>query len=141
MGRSLRMIATGIQLTDTSTKWGLVTVSNPDGSINRQYTLSARATDEVAQNNNVIPTGCTYEEWHGGLAILTGRPCNVGNGVVNPDGTLIVNYGVSKVAGRVTVSLMQIPPSEWSLIDGVVHIVPEVAVQVDVPFELVHKVT
>jgi len=133
------MTPTGIQLTDMTTKWGLVTVANTDSSINRQFTISARAAKEVAANNNIVPAGVTYEEWHGGWAVLSGRPCNIGNGVVNPDGSLVVNYGVEKVAGKITVSLMMIPPSEWELIDGVVHIVPEVAAQVDVPFELVHK--
>lgn len=140
MGRSVPMIATGIQLTDMSTKWGLVTVSNADGTINRQYTISAHAAKEVAQNNNIVPAGCSYEEWHSGLTVLSSRPCNVGNGVVNPNGSLVVNYGVAKVAGRITVSLMMIPPSEWGLIGNIVHMVPAVAAQVDVPFKLVHGV-
>jgi hypothetical protein len=133
------MTPTGIQITDMTTKWGLVTVANPDSSINRQYTISAEDAQIVATGNNILPPGVTAEEWHGGWAVMSGRPCNIGNGVVNPDGSLIVNYGVQKVAGKINVSLMLIPPHEWELVDGIVHIVPDVAAQVDVPFELVHK--
>lgn len=132
------MIATGIQLTDMSTKWGLVTVSNTDGSINRQYTISGRDADLVTQSNNLVPPGCTYGEWFGGLAILSSRPCNIGNAVVNEDGTLVVNFGVSKAAGLVTVSLMQLQPSEWAVVDGVIYVDDIYVNQLNVPYTEVH---
>lgn len=133
------MIPTGIKITDMTTKWGLVTVSNRDGSINRQLIISGRAADEVTKNNNLVPAGVTYEEWHSGAAMLSGRPCDIGNAVVGSGGDLVVNYGVEKIAGAVTVKLMHIPASEWSLVGGVVNIVEDVAAQVDVPFQPVYK--
>lgn len=129
-------IATGIQLTDHSIKWGLVTVANKDGSINRQYVISGKEADAVAAGN-AGPPGCTKDEWASGLVEVCGRPCNPGQAVLNPDGNLIVNYGVVVLAGRVTASVMKIFLQEFDYIGGVLHIVSDVAAQVDKPFSAV----
>ena len=51
--------------------------------------------------------------------IVTGRPCNPGQAVINPDGTLVVNHGIEEMNGRVNVSLTVIKRSEWELSDRV----------------------
>ena len=125
---------TGIQITDLSTKWGLVSVSNPDGTINREYAITGAEADAVANGNNIVPSGCTDEEWFSGRTTLSCRPCNPGQGILNEDGSLVVNYGVSEKAGKVDIKLMQIFPAEYTLDKGVLSIDAAVAAQVDVPF-------
>lgn len=129
--------STGIQHTDFTTKWGLVTVDNADGTLNREYVITAAEADAVAQGNNVLPPGCTQAEWESGLVTVNTRPCHVGQAVRNPDGTMIVNYGVAKVGKRVDVSLMKLEATEWEKIGDTVMIDAAVADTVDVPFKAV----
>lgn len=119
------MRPTTVQLVDMRPRWGLVTVAAPDSSIVRQYQISG---DEVAAVlAGSAPPGCSADEWLSGFVQVVGRPCLPGMGVANPDGNLMVNYGIEEVAGRVDARVMKIPPSEWALIDGVVHIEAAVA--------------
>ncbi len=127
-------VPTGVRLTDLSTKWGLVTIANKDGVIEREYAITAKEADAVAQGNNVLPPGCTAEEWASGLVMVTTRPCNPGQAVINPDGSLVVNYGVETRAGKVNVSLMKCFPHEFERVGDALHINAAVAAQVDVPF-------
>ncbi len=121
-------LATGVQLTDMSTKWGLVTVIGKDGA--RSFAITAKETEVAHQG--VKPDGCTEEEWLNHE--VCSRPCNPGQAVINPDGTLMVNYGVTEEAKRVDVKLMQCPPADYERRGDVLHIEALVAAQVDVPF-------
>ena len=96
--------------------------------------LTAKEADAGAKGNNVLPPGCTQKEWESGNVMVACRPCNPGQGVINPDGTLIVNFGVEEKAGRVTVSLMKLFPHEFEKVSAELHIDAAVAAQVDVPF-------
>ena len=130
-------VPTSIQITDFSTKWGLVTVANPDGSINREYTITGAQADAVVKNNKTVPSGCTSDEWFSGRVMVATKPCNVGQAVINPDGSLIVNYGVSKVSGRIQAALMKCFPTEYSVVTGVLYLNSDIATQVVKPFQLV----
>ena len=133
----MKLLPTGIKLTDASTKWGLVTVANPDGTLNRQYSITGKEADAVAQGNNVVPPGCTDEEWFAGLVMVACRPCNPGQAYLNPDGELIVNYGVTEKDGRVSVNLMQCFPGEFTVDGDSLTITDTVAKLIDVPFKAV----
>jgi len=114
------MRATRVQLVDMTPRWGLVTVMAEDTSIVRQYQITGDDVAAIQAGGN--PPGCTADEWASGRVLVQGRPCLPGMGVANPDGYLMVNYGVEEVAGRIDARVMRIPPNEWALIDGVVHI-------------------
>jgi RNA polymerase subunit RPABC4/transcription elongation factor Spt4 len=124
-------IATSIKITDLSTKWGLVTVLNPDQSIKRQYRISGKEAAAVHVGNGVLPAGSTAEEWNAGLVIVVGRPCDAGDAIVHTDGTLIVNYGIVEKDGRIDVSLMMLQPHEWATVQGVVMVDANVASQLN----------
>ncbi len=127
-------IPTGIRITDFSTKWGLVQVANKDGTIAREYAITAKEADAVRSVNKTVPPGCTQEEWDSGLVTVTTRPCNPGQAVINPDGTLVVNYGVEIKADRINVSLMKCVPTEFEKVGNIVNVETDLARQVDVPF-------
>lgn len=124
------MRATRVQLVDMTPRWGLVTVMAEDTSIVRQYQITGEDVAAIQAGGN--PPGCTIEEWQSGRVLVHGRPCLPGMGVVNPDGNLMVNYGVEEVAGRIDARVMKIPPSEWQLVGGVVHIDAAVAEEMGV---------
>lgn len=131
MGRHMSKVATSIEITDLSTKWGLVTVMNEHGGIGRQFVISAEDAERIREVNNTVPPGCTDDEWFSGLARVDTKCCNPGQAVVMPDGTLMVNHGREVSAGRVTARVMAVPKEEWSLIDGVVYV--EANVVADMP--------
>ncbi len=103
------------EITDISTKWGLVTVYNSDRTINRQYKITADEAEAVHHGNNVLPPRCTLAEWQEGRVVVESRPCNPGQGFINPDGVLMLNCGVHEAKDRVNVSLLQIHPEKWTL--------------------------
>lgn len=121
------MRATPIKIVDLSPKWGLVTVAAADTSIVRQYQITGAEVAAVLEGGK--PPGCTDDEWLSGRVIVGGRPCLPGMGVVNSKGWLTVNFGIVENAGRIDASIMRIPPDEWSLVDGVVHVEAAVAKQ------------
>lgn len=119
------MRATRVHLVDMTPRWGLVTVMAEDTSIVRQYQITGE--DVAAIRAGANPPGCTADEWKSGRVLVQGRPCLPGMGVKNPDGTLMVNYGIEEVSGRIDARVMKIPSSEWLLLGDVVHIVASVA--------------
>lgn len=125
-------VPTGVVLTDMTTAWGLVQVLAQDGSIEREFAITAKEADAVVQGNNVLPPGVTEDEWFSGRVTVACRPCNQGEGVINPDGKLVVNFGVEENAGRINVKLMEIPTEEYQKVGAELHIEAAVAAQVDV---------
>lgn len=119
------MKATNIKLVDMTPRWGLVSVMAEDTSIVREYRITGEEVAAVLAGG--IPPGCTDEEWASGRVLVAGRPCLPGMCVKNPDGWLVVNFGIGEEAGKTMVSIMRIPPNEWTLIDDVVHIDEAVA--------------
>lgn len=119
------MRATKVQITDMAPSWGLVTLMADDTSIVRQWQITG--DDVAAVQAGGVPPGCSADEWESGRVVVIGRPCLPGFGVVNPNGWLVVNYGIHEQAGRIDASVMQIPPDEWALVEGVVHIADAVA--------------
>jgi hypothetical protein len=128
------LIVTNLKLTDSSTKWGLVVVSNSDGTVNRQYTITGKEADAVAQNNKILPPGCTQEEWESGNTFVYTRPCNQGEACILPDGILNINYGVDEKNNLVQDKRMICFPGEWKYENGILYITDTVAKTVDVPF-------
>jgi len=116
------MIDTGIKLSDMSTAWGLVQVVREDGRIEREYTISAEAADEVNRGAHTHPPGVTLEEWQTGRVFLFTRPLHPGLALRNiKDGSLAVNFGVHKVNGRIKTDVLIIPAGQWELVgrDGI----------------------
>jgi hypothetical protein len=115
-------LPTSIEITDLSTKWGLVTVLDKRGAIKRQFVIDAEAAERVKAANNCVPPGCTDKEWFECRATLHTKCCWPGQAVVDPDGDLIVNHGMDTSNDRVKTQNMAVPPNEWALVDGVVYI-------------------
>ncbi len=122
------LLPTGVRLTDMTPKWGLVTVIGKDGA--RSFAITAKEAEAALLG--VMPPGCTEEEWRNHEVCL--RPCNPGQAVINPDGSLMVNYGVTEEAKRVDAKVMQCPPADYERRGDVLHIEALVAAEVDVPF-------
>lgn len=129
------LLPTGLVLVDGSTKWGLVTIANKDGTLNREYTISGKEADAVAQGNNVLPPGCTPEEWNTRGSQCAGKVCNPGQAYQTPEGALIVNYGVTEADQRVDWQVMKFPKAEFDLQNSIVRINAVHAAEVDVPLQ------
>lgn len=116
------MIDTGIKLSDMSTAWGLVQVVRKDGTVEREYAISAAAADAVSSGKRTHPPGVTLEQWSTGRVFCMSRPLHPGLAVRHTkDGSLAVNFGVRKVNGRIKTSVMVIPAGQWELVgrDGI----------------------
>lgn len=122
------MIKTPIQLTDLTTKWGLVIVRNNDNSVNREYMITAEEADDVRLRNK-RPPGCTAAEWENGLSTCATYPANLGQAIVEGD-SLVVYFGQGQVGDRVGLEVLQLIAGEWELRDGHVWMLPEIARQV-----------
>lgn len=115
------MKPTAIQIVDLSVRWGLVTVVAEDNSVVRQRRITAEQ-EEAVRLRGEVPAGCSEEEWKSGRVMVNGRPCLEGQAVVRNDGWILVNHGITEEDDRVQVKHMLIPPHEWALVDGVVHV-------------------
>ena len=119
------MKPTTVQIVDMSPKWGVVTVMAPDTSVLSEFRITGEEVAAVVAGG--VPPGCTKEQWDTGRVLVQGRPCLPGMAVVNPGDVLMVNYGIEEKDGRVLSYVMAVPPSEWQMVDGVVHIDDAVA--------------
>lgn len=128
------MIDTGIKLSDMSTAWGLVLIVREDGTVEREYAISAAAADAVRDGKRKHPPGVTQEQWESGRVSSATRPLHPGLALRNvKDGSLLVNFGVHKVGNRIRTNLMVIPAGQWELVgrDGI-RMLPRWAALVDV---------
>lgn len=116
------MIDTSIKLSDMSTAWGFVQVANEDGTVAREYAISAKAADDVRDGKRTHPPGVTPQEWATGRVFSVTRPLHPGLALRNvKDGSLLVNFGVRKTGNRIFTDLMVIPAGQWELVgrDGI----------------------
>lgn len=116
------MIDTGIKLSDMSTAWGLVQIVREDGTVEREYAISAAAADAVSSGKRTHPPGVTFEQWSTGRVYCVSRPLHPGLALRNTKtGELLVNFGVHKVNGRIKTNVMVIPSGQWELVgrDGI----------------------
>ena len=122
-------IATRIQLTDMAPAWGLVCVTQGSDVV-RAHRISREAL-AAFESGGTLPDCVTQDEWTAGRVIIAARPCLPGQGVIQPDGSMVVNYGIREDGHVVDVSLMRVYPREFEVIDGVVYMLPAIARQVD----------
>ena len=52
--------------------YGVVVVRNADGSLNREYRITAEELAVLHASKNGVPPGCTQEEWESGMAYVAG---------------------------------------------------------------------
>jgi hypothetical protein len=109
----------------TTGSYGLVTVTNPDGSLNRQYKVSKKELARVQRHRwwwKVLwflgrdrPKGVTREEWRSGRAILHGKDLRVGDYDLNRDGSLLIKFGDRvREDGYIAESFLRVDPADWN---------------------------
>lgn len=125
----MNKIATRIQLTDMAPAWGLVCVTD-SGNIVRAHRITVDAL-RAFEADGTLPPCVTAEELAQGRVIIAARPCLPGQGIIQPDGSMVINYGIKDDGQSVHVSLMRIYPREYEVIDGAVHMARHIARQVD----------
>lgn len=101
-----------IAIVDGSPQWGLVQLVDEQDAIVRQYRITAE--EAAAVHAGGVPPGMTEEEWHSGRASVGDRPLLEWQAIVQPNGWLTVNYGITEADGLVSVKTMDVPPSEWT---------------------------
>lgn len=125
------LIATSFRVTTPNIKWALVTVANPDLTINREYKITAAEAAAVASSVRGRPPGCTQAEWESGLVTITTRPLQPGLCRVLTDGTLMVNYGVESRLGKIKSDILRIPSWDYEVRGQVVFIEETLAASID----------
>ncbi len=128
-----------------------VTVYAADGLIDRQYTLTGEDA-AIYRGGDGKPSGgktagCTQEEYDEkrvsvrAVVELGGFPHNIGQATVQPNDFLCVPFGLQRSDQKISLLEVVIPPDEWALIDGVVHINKLVVddYKLDAPFQEVHQ--
>lgn len=125
------LVATSFTLTTPDIKWALVTVGNPDGSINREYTITAEEANAVKNSKKSGPPGCTKEEWESGRVGVTARPLTPGLFRVLPDNTLVLNYGINPKLSKISVDVLRIPKSDYEIKEGVLWLDSKLAKAID----------
>lgn len=106
-------IKTDIEIVELKTRWGLVTVLNPQGKFDREFEITSEEAEAVKNGNNILPPGVTQEEWEEGRVISTTRPLLQNMAIVYDDGSLIVNYRKEIINGRIEVAIVKIPEGDW----------------------------
>lgn len=125
-------VETKIQLTDMTPAWGLVCVTTRGHSeVVRAHRIT-REEFEAFETTGKLPYCISQKEWDDGGVVIAGRPCLPGQGVIQSDGSMVINYGIKDDGSMVDVSLMRVYPREFDVIDGVIYLLPSIARQVDV---------
>lgn len=102
-----------IQIVDDSTKWGLLSFVDENGVVVREEEISGAEANAVASGQQRVPSGCTAQEWETGRVALVTKPMQQGHGIVQQDGSLVVNFSIDKTGGRIKTDVMWIPPAQW----------------------------
>jgi len=102
-------------------KYGVVSIMNADGTLNREYRITRLELDELQKSANGIPPGCTKEEWEGGRAIVLGMDFDVGDYRIEND-FLQIKYAEQIEKGRIVDYGVLFFPGEWTEILGVISV-------------------
>jgi hypothetical protein len=116
------LLPTGLELTDLSPSWGLVTVVDKNRKIIRQYAITKAQLEDFRQGLTLRVHGVNVDEWDQCQVQVEGRPCLANQAVINPDGTMVVNYGIEQLETTVRVKRIRLQRNEWDVINGVVHV-------------------
>lgn len=109
-----------ITLTDDARpdKYGIVVVTNPDGTFNREYRITEKELADLHASANGVPPGVTQKEWESGLATVAGKGMDVGDIVQTRtrDGVDVykakVAEGIDALTGRLTEDFLIIPVAD-----------------------------
>ena len=126
-------------------KYGLVTVFNPDGSLNREYKITGADYAALALPGAGAPPGVTKEEWEGGrsvrlkdgtparrpLALAAGKDYAVGDCAVQRDGTLRVKVMETILQGRVRELFLILKSSDYTGVPPAITVSPAVLARLD----------
>ena len=111
---------TDLKITDLTTAWGLVRLFSQGGTLARKYKITSVEADAFCSQPNGYPPGMLENE-RGLVFEVTTRPCDIGECVINTDGSLAGNFGVEEKAGRVIIDAILIAPGAWEFVGGVVR--------------------
>jgi len=123
---------TSIQLTDFSTKFGLVTICDASGTALRQYKISAEEAEDIRNFRQRVPSGCTVKEWESSRAYMVTWCIEPGQAIERHDGTLLVNYGEVVDGKKVLYSLALLQPTEFEKSGDVLFVDATLRNQIDV---------
>jgi len=95
-------------------KYGVVSVRNADGSINREYRITGEELAAFKALPNGVPPGVTKEELQSIPVFVYGMGMDVGDVRVNKAGWLKMKLSERTVAGRIVEQLVVLEPGEWT---------------------------
>ena len=120
---------TDLVKTDLSTAWGLIelyerttspTGASIPGALVKRYKVTAAEVENL-HNGGPIPRVPTPDQDLYHFAAMS-RPLNVGECVENPDGTLVINHGITETADDVVVDNIEVEAANWDMPAGLVRL-------------------
>ena len=127
------MRKTSIQLTDYSTKFGVVQWLNADGVVTKRAKIPAAEADALRDGLIERPLQCSPREWETGLVVSTTWAIGAGQAAQNADGTLVVNFGTGAGFGELAdAPLMLLQPNEYMIQGGELWVEDYLCAQIDV---------
>jgi hypothetical protein len=111
-------------------KYGWVIVRNVDGSINREYRITAAEYAALARKGAGAPPGVTDEEWSTGRAIAASKDYDVGDMDIR-DGVLRMKVAETVVNGQTIETFVRAGPGEFTGTPPNVTIAPSVLAAID----------
>lgn len=106
-------------------KYGFVRVSNPDGSINREFRITEAELSQLQRSGNGIPPGVTKQEWTDGLATVTGVNLDIGDMEVNEDGSILIKLDERPNNGRVQEKHLRMKAGDYLGIPPLITVTPD----------------
>jgi hypothetical protein len=116
------MKPTKLQLVDRSTKWGLVTVHDPQWNVVSEHMIDAAEADAVASSARGWPSCVSRELWETGLVQSAAYTVLPGQASQGDDGTLLVGLTLDLRPPYVHARILRLQPHEWAESDGVVSV-------------------
>lgn len=120
------MIESRFELVDLIDRWGRGSLMDDQGNIVRQWKISGTELALIKSGKIKNPTGCTQEEWMSGKVVFGGQACFDGQGILHPDGSIVICYGIDEYPDKVLVKLLQAFPGEFEIKNNKIHLLPEV---------------
>jgi len=121
------MGTTVIKLSDKKLKFGLVTVRNKDGSLNRQFKITPEEYTALAGKGALGPHGVTEEEWINGLAFASGISLEEGDAELRSNGSVLIKVRENlslDIAGKITETYVELASSDYTGILPAITIKP-----------------
>lgn len=95
-------------------KYGLVVVTNADGTFNREFKITGAELATLRASVNGVPRGVTRLEWETGRAIVAGKDFDVGDAKLLTRGSVLFKHDEQIIGGQIVEWYVMLRPGDWT---------------------------